>query len=108
MSRQLDAFVEEKSKKRRLKLGSLLDGGLEYALNRAGAELVGLTVKFGDYDCLLVVKVVLAGRRQVAFIGSSDLPTCLLKLEDLALRDVVGWRVDVWEESTIDGNGNAG
>ena len=97
MSQELEVFVQQ-NEKRLLKLGRLLDGGIEQSLLRTGAVLRGFTVKSSEYDCLVVVRVVLAGRVQVAFVGGSDFGHCMLKLADMAHRDAVRWKDDKFAE----------
>ena len=42
----------------------------------------------------MVVKAVLAGRAQVAFVGSDDLGGCLVKAVRLGNSDKLNWRAD--------------
>lgn len=94
MSRQLEQIVEERQAKRSKAIVECVEFGLEQAIHRAGAELVGLAVKFRPGECLVVVKVVLAGRQQVAFVGADDFGSALLKAVREARRDKLRWRED--------------
>lgn len=94
MSRQLEQFEEEKAAKRKEAILMSVEGGLEHAVGRSGAEFTGLTAKITPVDCLLVVKGILAGKSQVAFVGSDSLGSALVKAVRLAYADKLVWRVD--------------
>lgn len=67
---------------------------LEGSVAHAGMMMTGFSVKFGDGECLLTVRGVLAGRPQIAFVGSSDLGNCILKVVRDALSDKLKFRDD--------------
>ena len=94
MSRLLEQLVEERSKKRQLKIVAAIEFELERSVQHAGAELVGFSVKLRPGECLLVLRVILAGRDQVAFVGAEDLGSCLIKAVHLARSDKLAWRAD--------------
>jgi hypothetical protein len=94
MTRQLEQAREDKQKKRDQAVLLLLEGGLEKAVEHAGGELTGFAVRLNGYDCLMTVKVVLAGKAQIAFVGAEDLTACLLKCEREAKADKLQWRAD--------------
>lgn len=93
MSQEL-VQMEAATMKRLEHLGRLVDGGIIGSLAHTGAVLTGFSVKIAEYDTLIVVRAILAGRPQVCFVGGSDLAGSLLKLSDLARRDKLRWRVD--------------
>ncbi|MCK5292970.1 MAG: hypothetical protein KAR39_13250, partial [Thermoplasmata archaeon] len=84
MTRQLEMEHEQKLARRLKKVGQTMEFGLAGSLAHAGAELVGFSVKYSEADCLLTLRVVLAGRPQVAFVGAGDLSTCFLKAAEMA------------------------
>ena len=94
MSRQLEQVIEERTKRRSQELVNCVEFGLEEAVHRAGGELTGLAVKFRPGECLIVVKVILAGKPQVAFVGAEDFGSALLKAVREARRDKLRWKVD--------------
>lgn len=94
MSRQLEQEVENRSHKRHLAIVSAVEYGLTKGVERAGGQLTGLAVKYNGSDCLVVVKAILAGRSQVAFVGGEDLGTCLVKAAREAGTDKLKWRDD--------------
>lgn len=94
MSRQLEGDLEERYSRRIRAGGQALDGGLNKALEYAGAELTGLAFKLRPGECLLVIKVILAGRCQVAFVGGEDVIGCVLKAQRDAGQDKLRWRPD--------------
>lgn len=94
MSRQLEQAGEDKARRRAMKLARILDGELDSAIRRAGGELLGFSVRLEGWDCLLTLRVRLAGRRQIAFVGSETLGGALLKAVDLAKRDKLAFKAD--------------
>lgn len=68
--------------------------GLVDAVERAGGDLQGFAVKYNGGDCLVVLKVILAGKKQVAFVGAEDLGSALLKAVREGKADRLRWRVD--------------
>jgi hypothetical protein len=94
MSRQLEQVVEERTARRYKAIVAAVEYELESALSRAGAELTGLAVKLRPGECLVVVKAILAGRPQVAFVGAEDFGSCLIKAVRLARSDKLRWKAD--------------
>jgi hypothetical protein len=94
MSRQLEQDGEEKRERERHAATKALHGGLAQAVARSGAEFVGFSYKDRGYDHLVVIKVRLAGRSQVAFVGADSLPGTLVKAMRLAARDKLVYRED--------------
>jgi hypothetical protein len=94
MSRQLEQVWEDRNTKRAKQIVYAIEAGLEKSLGRAGAHFTGLTIKVNPGDCLAVVKVSLAGKPQVAFVGAEDLGSCLIKIVREANRDSLKWQVD--------------
>lgn len=86
---------------RRMKLekeASLLAvyGGLEKGVEHAGGVLVGLSVKFNGFDCLLTLKAEFPSGMMVGFVGGEDLAQVLRKAASETVRDGVKWREDKW------------
>lgn len=94
MSSPKEKEMEERSARRARALGHALDGGLVRAVERAGAEVEGFAIRIRGYDCLLIIRGVLAGRKQVCFVGASDPAGCFLKAVDEAQRDKLRWQDD--------------
>lgn len=92
MSRQLDIVREEKQARRDQAVLLALEGGLEEAIEYAGALLLGFSVALRGEDCLITLRVDLSGRKQIAFIGAADLPGCLLKAVREARADRLVWK----------------
>lgn len=76
------------------KISAAIDGGLFDAVGRAGAVLVGFSVKMEAEEVLVTIRGVLAGRRQVCFVGAGDLGSALLKVVAAAESDKLRWRED--------------
>lgn len=94
MSRQLEQASESRAAKRKIEILIAVEYGLEAAVERSGAVLSGFAFKNRGSDCLLVVKGVLAGEQQVAFVGADDLGSCLVKAVRLGNGDKLRWRPD--------------
>lgn len=94
MSRQLEQKSEDRAGRRRDVVGKLLDRGLEAPLADAGAVLTGFSVRYGEYEVLVTVRAVLAGKQQIAFVASDSLPGALIKLVAAAKSDKLRWKLD--------------
>lgn len=98
MTRQLDVQREARQEKQDKQVIVALEYGLAGAIGHAGGTLQGLAFKFGPDDCLLVVKAVVAGKRQVAFVGSGTMIGAILKCVREAKTDNLRWREDRWRK----------
>lgn len=97
--------LEEKRQQHQEQIGREVLAAVEFELvgacAHAGAELTGLTVKFNEGDCLMVLKGILAGRPQVSFVGAPDLANCFRKAVSEAYRDNLKWREDEYAKPLI-------
>lgn len=98
MSR-LDVLLDRRMKLEREATLLAVYGGLEDGVSRAGGELVGLSVKFNGFDCLLTLKAAFPAGMMVGFVGGSDLARVLQKGAAEAARDTVKWREDKWRDN---------
>lgn len=94
MSRQLEQLAEQRRSNRNRRIVEAVEYALSDAVERSGGELTGLAVKLHKGDCMLVVKVVLAGKNQVAFVGAEDFGGALLKAVREGNSDRLRWRLD--------------
>lgn len=94
MTRQLEAVREDRQARRDRALIRALEYGLVDAVQHTGAVLSGFSVKIQPGDCLLMLKAVLAGRKQIAFVGAESLTEVLLKACRQGGRDKLQWRDD--------------
>lgn len=69
-------------------------GELEAAVSYAGAELTGFSMRLSEEETLMTLRVVLAGRRQVAFVASGTMAQCLAKAVRDAKSDKLRWKAD--------------
>lgn len=92
MSRQLEQYQEQREAKRRKAILIAVEGGLGDALSHAGCVLLGFSVKLSGEDCLMTLRVLLAGREQISFVGGTDLGSCLIKCSRLARTDKLTFR----------------
>ena len=94
MSRQLEEMSERRSVRRHLAIVKAVEFELERSVGAAGGDLQGFAFKNRGSDCLLILKVILAGKAQVAFVGGEDLGSCLIKAVREAKGDKLKWRED--------------
>lgn len=92
MSSELERAEELRSTKRRNKVGQIAEFGLSSAISRTGGELVGFSVRLTGGDCLLTLRVTLAGRPQIAYVGGETLGSALLKAYRDASSDKLQWK----------------
>ena len=98
MSRQPDIKTEEREAKRQTALVKALEFGIVGALEFQGIELVGFSINYDEFNCLLTVRAIVAGKRKVAFVGSDSIMNCLLKFDSEARRMTLSWRLDKYHE----------
>lgn len=94
MSRQLEAVQERRNARRHLAIVESVEYGLIENVGRAGGVLDGFAFKDRGGDCLLVIKAEVSGKRMVAFVGSDNLGSLLIKAAKLAGRDELRWKAD--------------
>lgn len=94
MSRQLDVESEVRESARRDALVKALDFGIVGALQSQGIELLGLSLKYDAFNCLLTIRADKDGARSVAFVGSDSIINCFLKAESDASRGSLRWKAD--------------
>ena len=97
MSRQLEQVREERETKRRDALIRCLEYELPAALELQGTTLTGFAVKYDAYECLMVIKAIAGGERQVCFIGGSSVVDCILKSVQAARADRLRWKKDIYQ-----------
>jgi hypothetical protein len=97
MTRQLEAKAEERQARRDKAVLSAVCGGLHDAVGYAGGELVGLSVRIGFRDCLIVLKAEFPAGPQVAFVGSESLDGALIKGVREARGGTLSWRPDQYK-----------
>jgi hypothetical protein len=96
MSRQLEQTIEERVDRERKAVLEALYGGLSRAVSRSGGELVGLSAKGWDAECLVVLKAVFPAGQMVCFVGSTSFPEALSKALREAQGEKLRWREDVY------------
>lgn len=94
MSRQLEAKREERQSRLDRLTVAAVEFALEEAVAHSGAELQGFSVSLRGGDCLLTLRGVLAGRRQICFVGAEDFGGALRKAVREAKSDNLSWRDD--------------
>ena len=97
MSRQLEQLRETRESKRRDALVRALEFELAGTLETQGTTLLGFSLKFDAYECLMTIKADQGGERKVAFIGAGSPIDCILKAVQAAGADRLRWRDDRWQ-----------
>lgn len=98
MSR-LDVLMGEKMERERQAVLLAVYGGLEAGVSKAGGELLGISVKLGQFECLLTLRAEFPAGPVVGFITGDGLAEVLKKAASAAARDGVKWRADKWREN---------
>lgn len=92
--------LDEKRLQHQESIGKEVLAAVEFELvgsiAHAGGILTGFSVKFGEVDTLMILRAVLAGKRQVAFVGAPDLSSCLRKAVGEAYSDGLKWKPDAY------------
>ena len=96
MSRQLEQDAEDRQARRWANTGKAIARDLHKAVERNGGFLTGFTMKFDEFDALLVLKAEFPGGPQVAFVGGGSPEGCVLKAVSEAKRDGLKWKPDRW------------
>lgn len=99
MSRQLEREREEREEKRRVSLVRAIEFGLFRALYNQGAELRGVAIRYGEFDCLMTIKADINGTRHVAFIGASSMMNCFIKADAAAACNRLKWKPDKYHNN---------
>lgn len=94
MSRAIEQSVEDRAKRERSRVVRSVYGGLEAAVERAGGQLVGLSVSWRGTDVLMTLRAQFPAGRMVGFVGAADLPAVFVKAVREAGNDGVRWRED--------------
>ncbi len=93
MTRQLDIEREKKESARRDALVRALEYSLPGSLEAQGITLLGFTMKYDAWDCLLTLRADIGGVRHVAFVGSDSITNCFLKADSGARSDTLRWGI---------------
>lgn len=93
---QVEKYAEARFQKEKRALFLAVYGGLSAGVSRAGGELVGFSVKFGEADVFCTLRADFPAGRMVAFVGADDLSGCLVKAAREAKSDALRWKKDKW------------
>lgn len=98
MALTMDELRLQKQREVDKSLVAAVEFELQGAVAHAGGQLTGLSVKFGELDCLLTLRATVTAHRCVAFVGAPTLSDCFRKAVTDAYRDRLKWRKDKWEK----------
>jgi len=65
----------------------------------AGGVLSGISVRFGESDCLMTLRASFGSKSMVSFVGCPDLGSCFRKAVNEAYSDDLQWREDRWAKN---------
>lgn len=95
--------VDEKRLALQEKFDKALVAAVEFelvgAIGHAGGVLVGISVRFGEADCLMTLRADLPAGRRIAFIGAATLSDCFRRAVNEAYRDKLNWKVGQYEQN---------
>lgn len=94
MTRQTDVVSEERTSREHLALVKAIEFDLVGAVAHSGGVLTGFSVKLGEWETLVTLRAIVAGRPQIAFVGADTLMYCILKSVREAKADKLQWRAD--------------
>ncbi len=101
MSRQLDIKREQRETDRRDQLVKVLEFALVGALQAQDVELIGFSVKYDAFNCLMTIRADCAGTRKIAHIGSDSIMNCFLQAHSVAQHGRLTWIVDKYHKSDV-------
>lgn len=94
MSKQKEIIRRKKTDARAHALVSALDTQLSEVLELYGVTLLGIALRFGQWESLITLKADIGGVRSVAFTGSDTPSRAILKALSMAQNDSLRWRED--------------
>lgn len=97
MTRELDQEQELLEIARREQLVKALEYGIVGALENQGIQLLGFSMKYDAFNCLLTIRADVGGERQVCFVGSDSLMNCFIKAQAEGLNGRLLWRRDKYQ-----------
>ena len=101
MSRQLEQEQETFETNRRRGLVKALEYSFVGSLEGQGIELIGFSIRYDAFNCLMTIKADIAGKRQVSFVGSDTIMNVLLKADHMARNCVLKWKDDQYHSSGV-------
>ena len=90
--------IEELRLKRQVDVDKSLVEAIEFELigsiAHSGGVLTGISVKFGEVDCLMTLRAKITANQCIAFVGAPTLSDCFRKAVTDAYHDRLKWRKD--------------
>lgn len=96
---RLDVLMQQRAEREREATLLAVYGGLEKGVARAGGELVGISVKFGEMDCLLTLRAQFPAGLMIGFVGGEDFSGVLRRAASESVRDGIKWRSDKYRDN---------
>lgn len=98
MTTQLDKVIEARQTARHDALVRAIEYDLQGSVAHSGGELKGFNVIIGEEESLVVLKGLVGGVLQVAFVGSETIASAICKAVTMAKQDRLRWKEDKWAE----------
>lgn len=99
MTRQLEIQREVREDKRQKALVRALEFELPGALETNGIMLLGISIRYDAFDCLMTLKADVGGKRKVCHVGSDSIINCFLKATRDASNDRLRWSKDKFPQN---------
>lgn len=100
MTSPTEQNMEIRRARRAQRLLAAAEGGLEFAIQKMGGDLQGITIRTRPEDILLTIRAVFDGKGMVAFAGGSTVADAYLKAYREAVQNALRWKVDKWYKGT--------
>ncbi len=94
MSRQLEQHKEDAARRRHEAIVRAIEFEMDSAISSSGHTLLGFSAKLSSGDCLITIRAVRGGSRQICFVGGSDLGSAIIKCVREGRVDKLNWRED--------------
>jgi hypothetical protein len=98
MSRQLDQKVEERVDRRNKAVIRALEFELAGSLETTGITLLGLSMRWDAWDCLITLRADINGEMSVAFVGSDTPINAIVKCVRDTQRMGLKWKADKYKK----------
>jgi hypothetical protein len=98
MTRTNEVKLEEREERLWRDVRRALSGGLAAGINENGGFLLGLSVRYGEYETLLTIRAEFPGGGMVAFVASDTLAGAIRKAYLEAKAERLRWRADKYSK----------
>lgn len=94
MTRQGDAAQEDRLSKRNAALIRAVEFELVNSLQAAGAVLLGFSLRYEEWECLITLRAVVGEEKRICFVGSDTIANALVKCVRDCKANKLHWKED--------------